>query len=84
MVEYVQTGMVPRMPSLIVAAFLVMIACLLLLGGLVIDGTRKSRHELSRLAYMRHPAVRGYLRRGPGVRPGLRRPRAHPDARIAR
>lgn len=59
LVEYVQTGLVPRMPSLVVAGFLVMIACLSFLGGLVIDGTRKSRHEMSRLAYMRHPAIRG-------------------------
>ena len=58
-VEYVQTGMVPRIPSLIVASFLLMMACLMLLAGIVIDGTRKSRHEVSRLAYMRHPAVRG-------------------------
>jgi hypothetical protein len=57
--QYVQTGMVPRIPTLIVSSFLVMIASLLFLAGLVIDGTRKSRHETSRLAYMRHPAVRG-------------------------
>lgn len=59
LVEYAQTGMVPRLPTLIVASFLLMLACLLLLAGLIIDGTRKSRHEVSRLAYMRHPAVRG-------------------------
>jgi glycosyltransferase involved in cell wall biosynthesis len=58
-VQYVHTGQVPRMPTLIVATFLMMIACLLFLAGVVIDGTRKSRHEMSRLAYMRHPAVRG-------------------------
>ncbi|GAB2449303.1 glycosyltransferase family 2 protein [Nocardioides hungaricus] len=65
MVEYVQTGMVPRMPSLVVAGFLVLAACLLLLAGIVVDGTRKSRHELSRLAYLRHPAVRGTYVRDP-------------------
>ncbi|MGY2704712.1 glycosyltransferase family 2 protein [Nocardioides sp. HB32] len=59
LVEYVQTGLVPRIPSLIVASFLVMMASLLLLAGVVIDGTRKSRHEVSRLSYLRHPAVRG-------------------------
>lgn len=58
-VQYLQTGMVPRMPTLVVAGFLAMISSLLFLGGLVIDGTRKSRHEMSRLAYMRHPAIRG-------------------------
>jgi len=57
--EYLSTGQVPRFPSLIVSAFLVMIACLYSMVGLIIDGQRKSRHEVSRLSYMRHPAVRG-------------------------
>jgi glycosyltransferase involved in cell wall biosynthesis len=59
LVHYAQTGMVPRLPTLIVASFLLMMGCLLLLAGVVIDGIRKARHETSRLAYMRHPAVRG-------------------------
>jgi glycosyltransferase involved in cell wall biosynthesis len=66
LVEYVETGMVPRIPTLIVASFLVMIASLLLLAGIVVDGTRKARHESSRLAYMRHPAVRGTYVTDPG------------------
>src|SRR3954451_8177450 len=57
--QYLDTGQVPRFPSLIVAAFLLMIACLYSMVGLVMDGMRKSRHEVSRLSYMRHPAVRG-------------------------
>jgi hypothetical protein len=59
LVEYLGSGMVPRFPSLIVAAFLLMIACLYSMVGLIIDAMRKSRHEASRLSYMRHPAVRG-------------------------
>ncbi len=66
LVEYVETGLVPRMPTLVVASFLVMIACLLFLAGIVVDGTRKARHETSRLAYMRHPAVRGTYVTDPG------------------
>jgi glycosyltransferase involved in cell wall biosynthesis len=68
-VQYVHTGMVPRMPTLIVASFLVMIGCLLFLAGLVIDGIRKSRHEMSRLSYMRLPAVRGTYVRDPEFYP---------------
>lgn len=71
LVQYLQTGMVPRMPSLVVAGFLVLTACLLFLAGIVIDGTRKSRHEISRLAYMRHPAVRGTYVRDPDLEPAL-------------
>ena len=41
------------------------ISTLCLLVGLVLDGMRKSRHEASRLSYMRHPAVRGTYVRDP-------------------
>jgi glycosyltransferase involved in cell wall biosynthesis len=59
MTEYLDTGQVPRFPTLFASAFLLMIACLYSMVGLIIDGQRKSRHEVSRLSYMRHPAVRG-------------------------
>ena len=62
---YLAIGMVPRLPTLFVASFLVLTACVLFVAGLVIDGTRKARHEASRLAYMRHPAVRGTYVREP-------------------
>ncbi len=58
-VQYAQTGMVPRMPTLFVSLFLLALSCLGLMAGLVLDGIRKSRHESSRLSYMRYPAVRG-------------------------
>ena len=55
LVTYLHTGMVPRLPTLFVASFLGLMACVLFVAGIVIDGTRKARHETSRLAYMRHP-----------------------------
>jgi glycosyltransferase involved in cell wall biosynthesis len=58
-VQYLHTGMVPRLPTLFVASFLVVISSMCIMAGLVLDGMRKSRHEVSRLSYMRHPAVRG-------------------------
>ncbi|MGN6132576.1 MAG: glycosyltransferase [Nocardioidaceae bacterium] len=61
--DYFRTGLVPRFPTLFVAAFLVVVACLELMAGMVLDGIRKSRHEASRLSYMHYPAVRdGYVR----------------------
>lgn len=63
--HYLDTGFVPRLPTLFVATFLLVIASLCLMIGLVLDGIRKSRHELSRLAYMRHPAVRDAYVRDP-------------------
>jgi glycosyltransferase involved in cell wall biosynthesis len=67
LVEYFRTGMVPRFPTLFVASFLVVVACLELMAGLVLDGIRKSRHEGSRLAYMCYPAVRDGYVRDPGT-----------------
>jgi glycosyltransferase involved in cell wall biosynthesis len=58
-IQYLQTGMVPRLPTLFVASFLIVISSMCVMAGLVLDGMRKSRHEVSRLSYMRHPAVRG-------------------------
>lgn len=56
---YLDTARVPRLPTLVVAVFLLVIAVLCAMVGLVIDAVRKSRHEMSRLSYMRIPAVRG-------------------------
>ena len=69
LVTYLQTQMVPQFPSLFVASFLLVISCLGLMSGLVLDGIRKSRHEASRLSYMRHPAIRDAYVRDPS--PGV-------------
>ncbi len=57
MAHYLESGTVPRFPSLFVASFLLLISCLTMIAGLVMDGIRKARHEHSRLSYMRYPAV---------------------------
>jgi hypothetical protein len=54
---YLQTGMVPRFPTLFVASFLLLTSCLSMAAGLIIDGMRKARYEQSRLAYLRLPSV---------------------------
>ena len=63
--DYLDTGLVPRLPTLFVASFLLVISCLCLMVGLMLDGMRKTRHEAGRLSYMRHPAVRGTYVRDP-------------------
>ena len=55
---YVETGLVPRMPTLASAIGLGLVACLALTAGLILDGMRKTRHELSRLAYLQHASLR--------------------------
>ena len=55
--EYLDSGMVPRMPTLAVSIGLGIIAFLSMFAGLILDGIRKTRHELSRLSYLQHRAV---------------------------
>ena len=52
--EYLATGMVPRMPSLVTALGFGLVSGLALTCGLILDGMRKTRHELSRLMYLQH------------------------------
>lgn len=55
-IEYVQTGLVPRFPTAILAATTMTIAFLLLVIGLLQDAVRRSREENSRLWYLSLPA----------------------------
>ncbi len=71
LVTYLRTGMVPQFPSLFVGTFLLVLSCLGLMAGLVLDGIRKSRHEASRLSYMRYPAIRDAYVRDPAPRARL-------------
>jgi glycosyltransferase involved in cell wall biosynthesis len=54
--EFLETGLVPRVPTVVVVMALGLVSCLAMTAGLILDGMRKTRHELSRLAYLRHPA----------------------------
>lgn len=56
--DYLTTGLVPRMPSFLVAVSLVLTAVVLMVAGLVLDGIRQSRHANSRLQYLTLPSVR--------------------------
>ncbi|WP_435747073.1 glycosyltransferase [Nocardioides sp. SYSU DS0663] len=55
--QYLQTGFVPRMPTLMTSIGLIIVSCLAMTAGLILDGMRKARHELSRLAYLQHGSV---------------------------
>ncbi len=55
--EYVQTQLVPRVPSLVSGLIALVLAALTMAAGIVLDGIRKSRHEEARLSYLRYPAV---------------------------
>lgn len=51
-VEFSQTGLVPRFPTAFLAVGLVLLAALALMVGLILDGITRSRRESARLVYL--------------------------------
>lgn len=51
-VEFFRTGFVPRLPTAVLAASLMIIAVLSLMVGLVLNGVLRVRREAARLAYL--------------------------------
>ncbi len=56
-IEFYDTGLVPRFPTLFLAFTLALLGCLAWTAGLILDGIRRSRHEAARLVYLRYSAV---------------------------
>jgi glycosyltransferase involved in cell wall biosynthesis len=54
--DYVDTGLVPRFPTAILASALMVIAVIALATGAILDLVAHVRREAKRLAYLRHPA----------------------------
>ena len=52
---YIETGLVPRFPTAILASALVLIACLSQACGLILDSVSRGRKEVRRLAYLGVP-----------------------------
>jgi len=53
---YAQTGLVPRFPTAILATGIMLLACLSLTCGLILDTVTHGRRELKRLHYLAVPA----------------------------
>lgn len=56
LVEYLNTGLVPRLPTAVLATGLMLLAFLALASGLILDTVTRGRWELKRLAYL---SIRG-------------------------
>lgn len=54
---YLQTGLVPRLPTAVLATGLIMIACLSFATGLILDTVTRGRRENRLLAYLQHAAA---------------------------
>ena len=61
-VEFMELGAVPRFPTAVLAASLMIIATLCLVVGLILTGVLRSRQEAARLEYMRFPAPEWFER----------------------
>ena len=57
-VEFLNTGLVPRLPTAILATGLVLMGSFSLGCGLVLDAVARGRKEMKRLAYLAIPAAR--------------------------
>jgi hypothetical protein len=70
---YVETGLVPRFPTAILATGLAILACLSFTCGLILDTVTRGRLEAKRMAYITLPA---FGERGHAGAPGEMRRRA--------
>jgi glycosyltransferase involved in cell wall biosynthesis len=61
---YLATGLVPRLPTAILATGLMLAAVLSLTSGLILDTVTRGRREMKRLAYLAHRAPHLVERRG--------------------
>lgn len=55
-IEFFDTGLVPRLPTAVLALGISLLAVLSWMTGLVLDGVLKSRREFSRLNYLQYAA----------------------------
>ncbi len=56
--EFLRTGLVPRLPTAVLAMGLVLLSFLAFACGLILDSVARGRKELKRLTYLAIPAVR--------------------------
>jgi glycosyltransferase involved in cell wall biosynthesis len=55
-VTYLNTGLVPRLPTAVLATGLIIVAVLCFFAGLILDTVTRGRREVRRLAYLAQPA----------------------------
>jgi glycosyltransferase involved in cell wall biosynthesis len=58
LITYLETGLVPRIPTAILSVALVIVGVLSIFSGLILDMTTKTRREMKRLIYLSLPTFR--------------------------
>lgn len=56
LLEYLESGLVPRLPTAVLSASMMVCALLAFCCGLILDNVTRGRHEKKRLAYLAIPA----------------------------
>jgi hypothetical protein len=57
-VEFIRTGLVPRLPTAVLAMGLTLIGVLCVFAGAILDSVARGRREMKRLMYLALPAVK--------------------------
>ncbi len=55
LVEYFETGLVPRMPTWMLSLALISLSSVALTAGVILDSVARGRNEMLRLAYLNQP-----------------------------
>ena len=61
-VTYFETGLVPRLPTGVLASAMMLLAFVSLTCGLILDTVTRGRRELKRMFYLSIPPVGGHNR----------------------
>ena len=62
LIEFVETGLVPRMPTWVLSVALLMLSMLMMVTGLILDSVSRGRTEQKRIFYLSMPSARGEQR----------------------
>lgn len=68
LIEYAETGLVPRMPTWVLSVALLLLATLATVAGLILDSVSRGRAEQKRIFYLSLPS--GIERRAASPAPG--------------
>ena len=58
-VTYLETGLVPRLPTAILVTGLSIVGLLTLMSGIILETVTRGRRESKRMQYLSYPALQG-------------------------
>ncbi|WP_370691140.1 glycosyltransferase [Kordiimonas sp. SCSIO 12610] len=79
-IDYMETGLVPRFPTAVLASAVMLTALLSLVSGFVLDAVTRGRRERKRLAYLSLPSLKAGSVARPEVKPTIDAKTGGPDA----